>query len=123
MGTAAQLFLVEDDEAIRESLTQVLEEAGYTVACAENGAEALTMLRDGRPVPDLIILDLMMPIMDGFAFCEDKAGDARLRPVPVLIMSAAGQAEAALKRTGAQGYLRKPMTLEAILEAVRKHTA
>jgi CheY-like chemotaxis protein len=118
---AKHVLIVEDDDAIREALAEVLEEAGCTVAVAANGSQALTRLRSGGPLPGLILLDLMMPVMDGFEFSEAQSLDPQLRNIPVVVMSAAGHVEANLERTRAASYLRKPMTIEAILEVIVRH--
>jgi CheY-like chemotaxis protein len=110
------IMVIEDDDDIREVLAQILEEEGYTVALARHGGEALAALRSGGPLPSVIFLDLMMPVMDGFEFCAEKQRDQALAPVPVVVMSADGRAEPKLEHSGVQGYLRKPLTIRAILD-------
>jgi CheY-like chemotaxis protein len=117
---SGRVLVVEDDQEIRDILTQILGEEGYAVDCARDGLEALARLRSGLPLPAVILLDLMMPVMDGVEFCAQKDADASLAPIPVVVMSAARQLEAKLPTTAAQGYLKKPMTLEAVLEAVER---
>jgi CheY-like chemotaxis protein len=116
-----RILIVEDDEAIGESLSDLLTESGYAVDCVSNGRQALELLRSGGSPPALILLDLTMPVMDGFQFCAARSEDAALRDVPIVIMSADGQVQAKLERTGAQGYLKKPMSIEAVLEVVERH--
>jgi CheY-like chemotaxis protein len=113
------VLVVEDDEDIREVFVQVLEEAGYSVEAASNGKEALALLRSGSR-PGVVFLDLMMPIMNGYEFCDEKRRDASIAAVPVIVISADGRAEPKLKDTGVQGYLRKPLTLETILDAAAR---
>jgi CheY-like chemotaxis protein len=91
------------------------------VVSAANGRQALEILRAGAPPPTLILLDLMMPVMDGFQFCADRKEDLTLRNVPVLVMSASGQTENRLNGAHVQGYLKKPMTMETLLEMVERH--
>lgn len=87
MERARHVLVVDDDPLIRETMTEILEESGYRVATAAHGGEALTALRQG-PRPDAIILDLMMPIMDGWQFLDAKATDKTICAVPVLIHTA-----------------------------------
>jgi CheY-like chemotaxis protein len=114
------VLIVEDDQEIREILTTILVEAGYAVASAANGLEALTQLRSGVPLPAVILLDLLMPVMDGVEFCARKDADAAIKDIPVVVMSALRKPEVKVPTTSAQGYLKKPMTLEAVLEAVER---
>ncbi len=81
------MLVVDDDPLIRDTMCEILEESGYRVATAAHGGEALTLLRRS-PKPDAIILDLMMPVMDGWQFLDAKAQDAAISGVPVLIHTA-----------------------------------
>src|SRR4051812_3289101 len=81
------VLLVEDDEPIRTSLQMLLEDKGYRVLTATNGKTALELLRNGDP-PNVILLDLMMPVMTGSAFLEALRNDVELSRIPVIIMSA-----------------------------------
>src|SRR5690242_14464448 len=82
------VLVVEDDRALRETVSEILEDEGFDPVCAENGREALQLLRDGRPAPDVIILDLMMPVMSGWQFREQQLKDAALSSIPVIVVSA-----------------------------------
>lgn len=82
-----RVLLVEDNAGIREPPAELLAMKGHDVLQAGNGREALALLRQ-RPLPGLILLDLMMPVMDGWAFLAEKERDATLAPIPVVIMSA-----------------------------------
>ena len=110
-------LVVDDDASIRELVAEALEDAGYTVETADNGIEALEMV--GRSVPDLIILDIWMPSLDGFDFMRTLRGDARTRDVPVVAMSAAYPQRAA-HDLGVQEFLAKPFDVSALLEAVER---
>ena len=110
-----QILLVEDDRDIRSSVQEVLEDEGYAVATAENGRQALETLRSGA-APDLIILDLRMPVMDGWEFRAAQKSDSQLANIPVLAISADGSAKA--EAIDAHAYLRKPLTTETLLDAV-----
>jgi signal transduction histidine kinase len=109
--------LVEDDRAIREAVREILEEEGYAVATAENGRAALEALRAGA-IPDLIVLDLRMPVMDGWQFRAAQKGDAAIADIPVVAISADGSAKA--EAIDAHAYLRKPLSPDALLDAVSR---
>jgi two-component system cell cycle sensor histidine kinase/response regulator CckA len=111
------ILLVEDDHAIRDALQGILEDEGYAVVTAENGHEALQRLHT-HPAPDLIVLDLRMPVMDGWQFRAAQKGDPALAGIPVLAISADGGAKAAA--IDAQAYLRKPLTTDALLSAISR---
>jgi CheY-like chemotaxis protein len=114
----ACILVVEDDHAIRESIAELLADEGYTVACAANGAEALDLLlADTRP--NLILLDLMMPVMDGWAFRSAQKKDPRLAGIPVLVLSAGyGRDSMTLAGLGVDGFLAKPFDREALVSSV-----
>ena len=115
------ILVVDDDLEIRETLKDVLEEEGYDVDAAANGVEALAILRrDGARLPSLIVLDLMMPQMNGWEFCEVQRADPALSPIPVLVISAASSDGG---RASIQGNprLRKPVELVRLLEAVARY--
>lgn len=112
------VWVIEDDEAIRESIVELLDGEGYHIVAHENGQLALDRLLAGVEVPDLFLLDLMMPVMDGFAFSEAKAKIERLRCVPTIIMSADGHVKTKQGRTGATAYLRKPVDIDALANKV-----
>jgi CheY-like chemotaxis protein len=114
------LLLVEDDEAIREALTFLLEAEGYAVTSAVDGREALERLR-GPGRTDLILLDLMMPGMDGWKFNEELRHDPALAGVPVVVFSAVELADQRASGLGAAGHLQKPVETKKLLETVRRH--
>jgi CheY-like chemotaxis protein len=110
------LLVVEDDPDIRAMLAQLLEFEGYEVFSAGNGREALERLRQGvRPV--LLLVDLMMPVMDGWQFLEERSHDPELASIPVVVFSGDGSIgnSAGLP---VSGYLRKPIDCNALLETV-----
>jgi CheY-like chemotaxis protein len=110
-----KILLVEDDQAIRETLCTMLEDEGYFVTTAENGRQALEAL-SSAPAPDLIILDLRMPIMDGWEFRTLQKADPLLAGIPVLAISADGSAKA--EAIDAAGYLHKPFSQEGVVDEV-----
>ena len=113
------ILIVEDDADIRESLHDVLEVEGYEVFAVANGQEALDRLKI-LPTPCLVLLDLMMPVMNGWEFLEAKQGDLKIAPIPVVIVSAViDQAKA--KSKAAAGFIKKPIELNTLLEVVRQY--
>ena len=117
MGDGADILLVEDDEDLSEVLADLLTECGYQVATATHGAEALTYL-EANPRPSLILLDWMMPVMDGEEFCRQKAGCAAFADVPVFLLSARGDPPATMVALGIQRVFRKPLLFEQLKSAI-----
>jgi CheY-like chemotaxis protein len=114
----SQILLVEDDPYIAESLAELLLGEGYAVVSAQNGKEALDYLRSSQSLPRLILLDLMMPVMDGYRFREAQKQDARLADIPVVAMSADRGAQLKTQGTGVRYSLRKPLELDELLRIV-----
>ncbi len=114
MHYRASVLVVDDDEAIREVVAEVLRDEGYRVTCAENGAQALTELRKDGP-PDLMLLDLMMPVLSGWEVLEELEADERLSCIPVVVVSA-------MAGPGMHEYLVKPIDLERLLATVERMT-
>jgi CheY-like chemotaxis protein len=112
-----KVLLVEDDFDVRDAFQVLLKRQGHRVVCAGNGQEALDLLRS-EPLPSLILLDLMMPVMDGWRFREEQLKDAALAHIPVIVISAAEHAETHAASIGAVGYLKKPFPLERLVEMV-----
>ena|SRR6185436_11468343 len=117
MAAPGYILVVEDDFDIRDALTQILEEEGYTVRSAANGREALDTVGNGT-IPSLILLDLMMPVMNGWQFRAEQLKDARLASVPVLVISADPHLRAKIDAMGDVGFLKKPIHLDDLLSAV-----
>jgi CheY-like chemotaxis protein len=111
------ILVVDDDEDIRTTIQQILEEEGYQVLAAPNGEEALRLLAL-HPPPRLILLDLMMPVMDGARFKAKAAADPRLAAVPVVIISAGGGLANKAASMKAAGYLAKPIDLRTLMGTV-----
>jgi signal transduction histidine kinase len=109
------ILLVEDDHGIRQAIHQLLEEEGYAVVPARNGRDALERLHAGS-LPDLIVLDLRMPVMDGWEFRAVQKNDPNLATIPVLAVSADGSAKA--EAIAAEGYLHKPLRASVLLETI-----
>jgi signal transduction histidine kinase len=115
------LFIIEDDADIREALAGLLEMEGFHVTGCSNGREALDLLRGLRgtpssPKPDLILLDLMMPVMDGWQFRVSQKDDPELATIPVIALSADSTAKAAA--IDAEAYLKKPVDYDTLIETI-----
>ena len=112
-----EILVVEDNVELRESLALILETEGYQVVTSENGAAALEQLK-GAKQPDLILLDLMMPVMDGCEFRRRQLNSPQLSEIPVVLMSAGGRLSSLAVEMKVKNYLEKPMTIEALLEKI-----
>ncbi len=115
-----RVLVVDDDRPTREAMRQALAGEGYAVDVAEDGGEALALLRGGRP-HDLVLLDLFMPRVDGWQFMEERKRDPALAAVPVVVVSAADPDEARSLALGAAAHLRKPLAPEEVAGRVRDH--
>ena len=111
----ATILLVEDNDDVREMMAVALQLGGHTVWPASNGHDALTMLRTG-PHPCLILLDLMMPVMNGWEFRSAVQADPKLSSIPVIVISAV-TAEVAQRLSGTE-YLPKPVDIDQLLDVV-----
>ena len=118
MQTDHAILIVDDDEDIRELLAEFLRDEGYRVQTAKNGLDALTSLRAGDGRPCLILLDLMMPVMNGFQFLEAFRSDPELSPIPVAVVTAHGSLGVAERAAIAAPILSKPLELPTLLEVV-----
>jgi CheY-like chemotaxis protein len=120
-GQRRRILLVEDDDEIREALTDVLEQQGYQVEGARNGREALEMLHD-HEAPRLILLDLMMPVMDGWQFRHAQLEDPQIARIPVVVLSAMANLRARGADLHAAECLAKPVDVDYLLEAVSRYS-
>ena len=115
------ILIVEDDADIREDLAEILRDQGYEVVTKENGAAARDWLHDHvNSLPDVILLDLMMPVMDGWHFRAEQLQDASLAKIPVVVLSGAGDVRREASALGAAGYVSKPFKLDALLGVVHR---
>jgi CheY-like chemotaxis protein len=112
------VLIVEDDEDLREMMAQMLTIEGFGTATVSNGREALEYLHTTRK-PHVILLDLMMPVMDGWEFRRQQKADPLIAPVPVIVLSALDQRRAAPME--AEAFLNKPLDFDRLLELVRDH--
>ncbi len=120
---SAPILVVEDERLIRELLTEILEDEGYPVASASNGQEALTYLQRSRELPQLILLDLNMPIMSGWQFREQQQRDSSLRRIPVVVVSASTTSKQLPSSVHADGYLSKPIEYDTLIQTVERYCA
>jgi CheY-like chemotaxis protein len=114
-SSAPSVLVVEDDPDIRETLSEVLSAEGYDVTAAANGREALDKLGVMHR-PCMILLDLMMPVMNGWEFLRAIEQSADLSSIPVTVVSAAGHGVP----IGGTRFIRKPIDLDLLLEHVRQ---
>jgi len=116
VGTSKFVLIVDDDPSLLEVMSFVIEGEGLAVETARNGKEALALLRVGR-LPRLVLLDLMMPVMNGWEFLEAVANDPALRLIPIVVLTAAEHVQV----PGAVEVLSKPMDLKVLLRAVERY--
>jgi CheY-like chemotaxis protein len=112
------ILIVEDDADLREMMAQLLTLEGFNASTVANGREALEYLSQGDK-PDVILLDLMMPVMDGWEFRRQQQASADLSKVPVIVLSALDQTRAA--DVNAVAFLKKPLDFDRLLELVRQY--
>ena len=117
MLVAPLVLVVEDERPIRDIMVETLREAGFRVEQVGNGAEALAHMR--RQPPDVIVLDLMMPVMDGAGFTTLLRLNPSYADVPIVVVSATYDAPDAASRLGAIACIRKPFLLEDLVDAVK----
>jgi two-component system, OmpR family, alkaline phosphatase synthesis response regulator PhoP len=108
------ILVVDDEKPIREAIAIFLELDGYKVIVANNGVEALQAIAEERP--DLILCDVMMPVLDGRELCRCLKADKATRSIPIILMSAAGRN--IVGDVGADGYIEKPLDLTDLPEMI-----
>ncbi|MFQ6101303.1 MAG: response regulator transcription factor [Anaerolineae bacterium] len=114
-----RILVVEDHGPLLMAVQEILEVEGYTVLTATDGAEALQVMEESRP--DLIVTDILMPRMDGYAFCEAIRAQPEWEPIPLIFLTAKAEMEDVLKGKdlGVESYITKPFEPEELLAAVR----
>src|ERR1043166_1630583 len=113
-----RVLVIDDEPNIRALIPEPLLDAGYAVDLAANGAEALERMR--QAVPDAIVLDVMMPRLNGFGFVERVRAEPRFARVPIVVVTAAYAGKRIAEQLGAQACLTKPFELDALLAAVAR---
>ena len=113
------VLIVDDDADIREALADLLVERGFSVVTASHGAEALTLLRFMNAPPSIILLDIMMPVMDGYGFLAEQRLDPQLSGIPVAIITAGHSVDHA--RLGQSPLiLSKPINVSQLMATLRR---
>lgn len=115
--TSHSILVIEDEKEIRETLRQMLELEGYSAYEAANGREGLDLLTKIER-PCLILLDLMMPIMNGWQFLEIKSGNVIFATIPVVIVSAFGDRARSFK---VQGFINKPIDIDVLYGTIKQY--
>jgi len=120
MALPAYILVVEDDPGLRAAMTEALEDRGYEVACAGDGKDALAQL-EASPAPSVILLDLAMPVMDGWSFRAAQRRDPRFAAIPTVVLSASIGADACvLDGLDPAAALAKPFDLERLIATVQR---
>jgi CheY-like chemotaxis protein len=117
----AFVMVVDDDSDLREAITEVLQDSAYSVVGAANGKEALDFLRGATSLPCVILLDLMMPIMDGKTFRAELMRNPLLSEIPIVVLSAHANMDAVLAGVAVSGKLRKPVQMGSLMAVVDRH--
>ena len=116
-----RVLVIDDDLDLREAMIEVLEESGHPATGVANGSEALVHLRSASDQPCLILLDLMMPVMDGRAFREEQLRDPALSPIPVIVISAFRDVEQTAREMQVSAHVKKPVSLRALVQLVEQY--
>ena len=114
----ARVLIVENDAIARNELAEILRERGYVVEQASNGREALENLTRSPFPPAVILLDLLLPVMNGWEFRSAQRSDRKLEDIPVIVMSGDADVARHARRLDASGYLRKPFGLGSLFHAL-----
>ena len=121
VNDSKRLLVVEDSSDLQELIRALFELEGYQVHCVSNGAEALEFLSAAEVLPQIILLDLMMPIMDGFEFRKAQLADPKISGIPTIVMTADGNVKIKGSPLGDVDYLRKPAEINEILDVVQRN--
>jgi len=118
MSEPAHILIVDDDTELRETLRDVLEELGYVVSSAKDGKEALRQLLTAANRPNLILLDLQMPNMDGTEFRSEQLKVSELASIPVAILTADSEGKRKASAMHPAAYLEKPLKLLQLMTTI-----
>ncbi|MDO4561309.1 MAG: response regulator transcription factor [bacterium] len=116
---AQKILVVDDEESLAEFVCRALRQQGYMTVCAFDGDSALSLIYE--ELPDLVVLDLMLPLMDGWEICRRVKSDSETKHIPILMLTARSSAEDVVQGLdlGADDYMRKPFPLDELLARVR----
>lgn len=115
------LLVVEDSPDLQYLTKELFEAEGYEVYCASNGQEALDFLRTTPVKLDLILLDLMMPVMDGYQFRKEQMADTKIADIPVVVVTADGNAKAKALQLGVKDSYNKSSGVDIFLDVVKRN--
>jgi CheY-like chemotaxis protein len=118
-----RVLVVDDDDDICDTLRELLEDQGLAVDCASNGHEALDLLHAASLLPDVILLDLMMPVMNGWEFRGAQKKDPALASIPVVVITATGSVRERAGLLGVEEILLKPIHLDELLRVIAGATS
>lgn len=121
MKNSKKVLIIDDDLGIRESLRELLEYAGYEVMEAGDGKMAIDLLETSPSLPSMILLDLMMPALNGYAFREIQQNNPKISQIPIVLMTAGTDIEIKGQSLEAMAYLRKPFDIDTILNLLEEH--
>jgi CheY-like chemotaxis protein len=113
----AMVLVVDDDQDIRDALVEILADEGHVAVGKANGAEALDWLRQGH-VPDVVLLDLMMPVMNGWDFAAAVQREPRWARLPLVVLSGGGDLSTQAEALKATAFLVKPIRLDTLLSTI-----
>lgn len=118
--TSPYVLLIDDDVDISDAIKSILSDEGHEVVCAHNGLEGLSYLRSRQQKPSLILLDIMMPKMNGYEFRAEQLKDDSINKIPTVVFSAAGRfdEEDAFQFTAT---VKKPLDLQRLIDLVKMH--
>jgi CheY-like chemotaxis protein len=116
-----KILIADDNQNIRDALTYLLEDEGYEILIAKDGAETIKVVRGLRP--DILLLDIMMPEINGYDVCRTIKSDPQLKDTYIIMLTAKGQAaeQERGKDAGANEYIVKPFSPMDLLSLIRKH--
>jgi two-component system chemotaxis sensor kinase CheA len=121
-----RIMIIEDSVDMQVLLKTVLESKGYNAVFSSNGEDALDLLESCTDLPKVILLDLQMPIMDGYTFLEARRKISKLQNIPVIVMSGNDEAPAHFRATisdgGASEVLLKPVNMKSVIEAIERNS-
>lgn len=119
MNQKAKVLIVDDEPNNVDFIEQALEDTGYQLITATNGQEALDKIHSEQP--DLVLLDLMMPVLDGFSVLAQVKADQTLRDIPIIIISSEQDSKSVVKgiKQGAEDYLTKPVNVNLLVNKVK----
>ncbi len=116
------VLIIDDCVEMQCLLKMLLESKGYHIDCSSNGEEALSLLATSERLPDVILLDLRMPIMDGLAFLNTRRKILRLKEIPIVLMSGNEDVEATGQAGDFAEILKKPLNILALVQAVKRNS-